>query len=149
VEATFARWIPDADPIPMRAAFRFADARATDEHRPDGIATSRGWRPTGGLLRRIPADGGVLVLKDFTSIIDMHRDGRTEVLAALREIYDGRWDRNVGAEGADVRSQTRRSPHLIASAPESHAARDPRADCRSSGDPVNNRIGLSITDCGT
>jgi hypothetical protein len=27
------------------------------------------------------------------------RDGRTEVLAALREIYDGRWDRNVGAAG--------------------------------------------------
>jgi len=54
---------------------------------------------SGGLLRRIPAGGGVLVLKDFTSIIDMHRDARAEVLAALREVYDGRWDRHVGAEG--------------------------------------------------
>jgi hypothetical protein len=38
-------------------------------------------------------------LKDFTSIIDMHCDARAEVLAALRELYDGRWDRSVGAEG--------------------------------------------------
>jgi hypothetical protein len=37
--------------------------------------------------------------KDFTSIIDMHCDARAEVLAALRELYDGRWDRSVGAEG--------------------------------------------------
>ena len=54
---------------------------------------------TGGVLRKLPAGGGVLLLKDFTSIIDMHRDSRAEVLAALREIYDGRWDRSVGAEG--------------------------------------------------
>ena len=47
---------------------------------------------TGGLLRKVPEGGGVLLLKDFTSIIDMHRDARAEVLAALREIYDGRWD---------------------------------------------------------
>lgn len=54
---------------------------------------------TGGLLRKLPEGGGVLLLKDFTSIIDMHRDSRAEVLAALREVYDGRWDRSVGAEG--------------------------------------------------
>ena len=54
---------------------------------------------TGGLLRKLPEGGGVLLLKDFTSIIDMHRDARAEVLAALREVYDGRWDRSVGAEG--------------------------------------------------
>jgi len=54
---------------------------------------------TGGLLRKLPAGGGVLLLKDFTSIIDMHREARAEVLAALREVYDGRWDRSVGAEG--------------------------------------------------
>jgi hypothetical protein len=54
---------------------------------------------TGGLLRKLPEGGGMLLLKDFTSIIDMHRDARAEVLAALREIYDGRWDRSVGAEG--------------------------------------------------
>lgn len=53
---------------------------------------------TGGLLRKI-GDAGLLVIKDFTSILSMNRDLRTTVLAALREVYDGRWDRSVGAEG--------------------------------------------------
>jgi hypothetical protein len=57
---------------------------------------------TGGLLRKVPLGGGVLVLKDFTSILDMHRDARAEVLAALREIYDGRWDRSIGTDGGQT-----------------------------------------------
>jgi hypothetical protein len=59
----------------------------------------RGKDATGGILRKVPAGGGVLVLKDFTSIIDMHRESRAEVLAAFREIYDGRWDRSIGTDG--------------------------------------------------
>ena len=54
---------------------------------------------SGGVLRKLPPGGGVLLLKDFTSILEMHRDARAEVLAALREVYDGRWDRSVGADG--------------------------------------------------
>jgi hypothetical protein len=53
---------------------------------------------TGGLLRRLGARG-TLVLKDVTSILSMNRDLRAEVLAALREVYDGHWERNVGADG--------------------------------------------------
>ncbi|MEV6980026.1 hypothetical protein AB0M95_02000 [Sphaerisporangium sp. NPDC051017] len=53
---------------------------------------------TGGLLRKI-GETGVLVVKDVTTIISMSRDSRAEVLAALREIYDGRWNREVGTEG--------------------------------------------------
>jgi hypothetical protein len=53
---------------------------------------------TGGLLRRI-GPRGVLVIKDFTSILSMNRDTRALVLAALREIYDGQWSRNVGTDG--------------------------------------------------
>ena len=53
---------------------------------------------TGGLLRKIGARG-VLVIKDFTSILSMNRDSRAAVLAALREVYDGRWERNVGTDG--------------------------------------------------
>jgi hypothetical protein len=63
---------------------------------------------TGGLLRKLPEGGGLLLLKDFTSIIDMHRESRAEVLAALREIYDGRWDRSVGAEGGRTLTWTGR-----------------------------------------
>jgi hypothetical protein len=54
---------------------------------------------SGGILRKVPEGGGVLVLKDFTSILDMHRDARAELLAAFREIHDGSWQRSVGAEG--------------------------------------------------
>ncbi len=53
---------------------------------------------TGGLLRAI-GDHGVLALKDFTTILATHRDRRGEILAALREVYDGEWHREVGAEG--------------------------------------------------
>lgn len=53
---------------------------------------------TGGLLRRVEPRG-LLVIKDVTSILSMNRDMRTEVLGALREVYDGRWSRNVGTDG--------------------------------------------------
>jgi len=53
---------------------------------------------TGGLLRKI-GDHGILVIKDFTSILSADRNVRGTVLAALREIHDGRWVRNVGSDG--------------------------------------------------
>jgi hypothetical protein len=52
----------------------------------------------GGLLRTI-GDFGILVCKDFTSILTMNRDARAAVLSALREIYDGAWTRHVGSDG--------------------------------------------------
>jgi hypothetical protein len=52
----------------------------------------------GGLLRKV-GEFGVLLCKDFTSVLAQHRDARAEALAALREVYDGRWDRPVGAAG--------------------------------------------------
>ena len=55
---------------------------------------------TGGLLPRSSASGSsLLVIKDVTSILSMNRDTRALVLAALREIHDGRWTRNIGADG--------------------------------------------------
>ncbi|WP_424213537.1 MarR family transcriptional regulator [Streptomyces sp. BI20] len=53
---------------------------------------------TGGLLREIGEDG-LLVIKDVTSILSMNRDARAAVLASLREVYDGCWVRQVGADG--------------------------------------------------
>ena len=61
-------------------------------------AKSRAKNATGGLLRKI-GPSGLLVVKDFTSILSMNRDTRALVLAALREIYDGHWTRNVGTDG--------------------------------------------------
>ncbi|GGO70669.1 winged helix-turn-helix domain-containing protein [Nonomuraea cavernae] len=58
---------------------------------------------TGGLLCKLGATG-LLVVKDVTTIISMSRDSRAEVLAALREVYDGRWNREVGTEGGKTLS---------------------------------------------
>jgi len=56
---------------------------------------------TGGLLREV-GDRGILVVKDFTSVLSMNRDTRALVLAALREVYDGSWSRRVGTDGGQV-----------------------------------------------
>ena len=53
---------------------------------------------TGGLMREI-GDSGILLLKDFTSVLRMDRDARDKTIGALGEIYDGRWNRAVGADG--------------------------------------------------
>jgi hypothetical protein len=52
----------------------------------------------GGLLRQL-ADFGIIALKDFGSILSMRPDAKAEVLAALREIYDGAWTRHLGTDG--------------------------------------------------
>jgi hypothetical protein len=53
---------------------------------------------TGGLLVGLGRNG-TLVLKDFTSILSMGSESRSALLAALREIYDGEWSRNIGSDG--------------------------------------------------
>jgi len=52
----------------------------------------------GGLLRQL-GDFGIISLKDFGSILSMHTEARAEVLAALREVYDGAWTRHLGSDG--------------------------------------------------
>lgn len=52
----------------------------------------------GGLLRNI-GDYGIIVAKDFGSVLSMNRDARSQLLAALREVYDGSWTRHVGTDG--------------------------------------------------
>jgi hypothetical protein len=52
----------------------------------------------GGLLQQI-GDFGILVFKDFGSILSMHTETKAETLAALREVYDGSWTRHLGSDG--------------------------------------------------
>ena len=52
----------------------------------------------GGMLRQIGAFG-ILLLKDFGSILSMRPDAKAEVLAALREVFDGSWTRHLGTDG--------------------------------------------------
>jgi hypothetical protein len=58
---------------------------------------------TGGLLRQV-GDFGVLLCKDFTSVLAQNKDSRAEAMAALREAYDGEWHRPVGTDGGKVLS---------------------------------------------
>jgi hypothetical protein len=56
---------------------------------------------TGGLLRQI-GNPGIIVCKEFSSILGMRPDTRTELFNALREIYDGHWIRRIGSDGGKV-----------------------------------------------
>lgn len=53
---------------------------------------------SGGLLRTI-GDQGIILAKDFGSVLSLHHDSRTQVLAALREVFDGKWTRHMGTDG--------------------------------------------------
>ena len=57
----------------------------------------------GGLLRKV-GSFGILVLKDFTSVLGVHRETMSEMLDALREIYDGKWVRHLGTDGGKTLS---------------------------------------------
>jgi hypothetical protein len=58
---------------------------------------------TGGLLHQI-GKFGIILAKDFSGVLSMHRDARAASLAALREVYDGSWTRPMGAAGGRVLS---------------------------------------------
>ena len=78
-----------------------AGAHITSTITSDGAllsATTRSRGATGGLLHKIGARG-LLVIKDLTSILAMDSNVRGSVMAAFREIHDGRWERNVGFAG--------------------------------------------------
>jgi hypothetical protein len=56
---------------------------------------------TGGLLRQV-GDFGILLAKDFTSVLSQNKDTAKAAMAALREVYDGSWHRPVGTDGGKV-----------------------------------------------
>jgi hypothetical protein len=71
---------------------------------------------TGGVLRKL-GERGVIVAKDFTSLLAMEKDSRSKVLAALREVYDGDYTRQLGIDGG-VELRWRGKAGLIGGAPE-------------------------------
>ena len=50
------------------------------------------------MLRQL-GERGILIIKDFTSILSADRNLRSPMLAALREIDDGKWVRSLGSDG--------------------------------------------------
>lgn len=82
----------------------FPAATLTEPALLSGTATKeRSKGATGGLLVQI-GESGVLLCKDFGSVLSMHRESRGQVLAALREVYDGEWTRHVGVDGGKTLS---------------------------------------------
>jgi hypothetical protein len=47
------------------------------------------------LLQRLPG-GATLLLKDFTTILSLHREARAEILSQLREVADGSFHKEFG-----------------------------------------------------
>jgi hypothetical protein len=81
--------LPDVHPAATITEASLLSGTAKRERSPDA---------KGGLLRHI-GEYGIIVCKDFGSILNMSRDPRAATLAALREIYDGSWVRHVGTDG--------------------------------------------------
>jgi putative DNA primase/helicase len=54
---------------------------------------------TGGLLARIGSRKAIIAMKDLGSVLSMRPDDRATCLAALREVYDGAWTRDLGTDG--------------------------------------------------
>lgn len=79
------------------------------------LSGSRSRRPgaTGGLLAEV-GKFGIIVCKDFTSLLSEPAQTRSELLAALREIYDGSWVRHLGADGGRVLSWSGKTGLLAA-----------------------------------
>jgi hypothetical protein len=49
------------------------------------------------LLNRLEDRGlSFLLLKDFTTVLSLHRDARSDIMGALREIYDGEYSKDFG-----------------------------------------------------
>ena len=73
-----------------------------------GRTFASGLKPDGGddpsLLARLRDE--TLLFKDFTSVLELHRDERQAILAQLREIYDGRYDK-VWGTGKELHWQGR------------------------------------------
>jgi hypothetical protein len=53
---------------------------------------------TGGLLPQI-GSFGILVFKDFGTVLDARVELRSEMLSALRRVFDGEYVRQIGADG--------------------------------------------------
>jgi hypothetical protein len=55
---------------------------------------------TGGVLHKIGNGGfGLLLFKDFGSLLSLRHETRSEMMSALRRIYDGEYTRQLGTDG--------------------------------------------------
>ena len=83
---------------PIRALEVMPDAYMLSKLTPQTFASGLKNNPRASLLTRLEEDKqSFVIMKDFTSILSMHRDAQRELLADLREIYDGAFDKDFGS----------------------------------------------------
>lgn len=75
--------------------------KAFVSHHNKGVTPAKGRKAApSGLLDRV-GPSGILLFKDFTTILSMREDDRSVIAGDLREIYDGRITLNSGVGGSD------------------------------------------------
>ncbi len=81
----------------LRALHGRADVHPLSSLTAQTFASGLKGKARASLLHRMQEDGrSFLVLKDFTTVLTMHRDARQEILAQLREIFDGSYVKEFG-----------------------------------------------------
>jgi hypothetical protein len=107
----------------VKALNRYPDVRMVSSIASEGALLSgtsmkeRTGDATGGILNDI-GEYGIIVIKDFTTIVSMNRDARATILAAIREIQDGSWSRDVGTDGGRTLSWSGHVTFIAAVTPE-------------------------------
>jgi hypothetical protein len=92
---------------PLRAVAGMPDAYLLSKLTPQTFLSGLKGNPRASLLRRLEEDKqSFVVMKDFTSILSMNRDAQRELLADMREIYDGEFSKDFGS-GASERWEGR------------------------------------------
>lgn len=82
---------------------------------------------TGGLLGE-SGTRKLLLIKDFTTIVSMPDKNRNVLLAAFRELYDGRYEREVGTDGGKTLTWTGKCDILAGVTPKIEGLRTDLAD---------------------
>jgi hypothetical protein len=67
---------------------------------------------TGGLLNQIGTGPGIIIIKDFTSILSKSDTARSEIIAAIRESADGSWTRPIGVDGGKILAWNGRAGYI-------------------------------------
>lgn len=83
---------------PIRSIAAMPDAYMLSKLTPQTFISGLKGNPRASLLNRLREDGqSFVIMKDFTSILSMNRDAQRELLADLREIYDGEIHKDFGS----------------------------------------------------
>lgn len=81
----------------LRSLYGLPEVHAVSSLTGQTFASGLRGKAGASLLHRMDQDGrSFLVLKDFTTVLTLHRDARQEILSQLREIYDGSFVKEFG-----------------------------------------------------